>query len=324
MNWTTRDIVTGFGAAAFVLALATSAGAKDYPDKRITFVVGFSAGGFADSVARIVGQHVGQVLGQAVVVENRGGAASNIAARAVASAPADGYTVLVSTTSLAVNATLYKSINYSLVKDLAPVAIAVRAPETFSVNPSRPKTLKEFLNASKSTKYSYGSAGVGSGSFLTWFTFFKDVAKVNIDHVPFKGGAPAMQAAIGGQIDGLAATAAGSIVSQLVAGKLNCLAVAAAKRYRLLPNCPTVAESGFPDFEGSSWVAFWVPAGTPADVIAALNKAINSIADNPEAAANLKRNGDLSGLSVKETVDFVNGEVATWGKRVKAAGVQID
>ena len=322
MNWTTRSIVAGIGATA--LAFATSASAKDYPEKRITFVVGFAAGGFADSVARIIGQHVGKTLGQAVVVENRGGAASNIAARAVASAPADGYTVLVSTTSLAVNATLYKTIDYSIDKDLTPVAIAVRAPETFSVNPSRPKTLKEFLDASKSKKFSYGSAGVGSGSYLTWFTFFKDVAKINADHVPFKGGSLAMQAAIGGSVDGFAATASGSTVTQVTSGKLTCLAVAAAKRYQLLPNCPTLAESGFAGFEGSSWVGFWVPAGTPANVVAALNKAINSIADDPQAAANLKRNGDLSGLSVKATDEFVKSEVATWGKRVKAAGIQID
>jgi tripartite-type tricarboxylate transporter receptor subunit TctC len=324
MNQTTRNVVAGIGTAALALTLTTNAGAAGYPNKRITFIVGFAAGGFADSVARIIGQHVGKVLSQAVVVENRGGAASNIAARAVASAPADGYTVLVSTTSLAVNATLYKTIDYSVVKDLTPVAIAVRAPETFSVNPSRPKTLKELLTATKSKKYSYGSAGVGSGSYLTWFPFFKDVAKVNIDHVPFKGGAPAMQAAIGGQVDALAATASGSTVTQVTSGKLTCLAVAAASRYHLLPNCPTLAESGFPRFEGSSWVGFWVPAGTPAEVVAALNKAINSIAEDTQAAANLKRNGDLSGLSVKATDDFVKSEVETWGQRVKTAGIQID
>ena len=133
-----------------------------------------------------------------------------------------------------------------------------------------------------------------------------------------------MQAAIGGQIDGLAATASGSTVTQVTAGKLTCLAVAAAARYHLLPNCPSLAESGFPNFEGSSWVGFWVPAGTSPEIVVALNKAINSVADDPQLAANLKRNGDLSGLSVKATDDFVRSEVATWGRRVKAAGIQID
>jgi tripartite-type tricarboxylate transporter receptor subunit TctC len=312
-----------------VLAVATmvlvgAASAQEYPNKRITFVVGFAAGGFTDAVARIVAEHVGKVLGQTVIVENRGGAASNIAARAVASAPADGYTVLASTTALAINATLYKTIDYSILKDFIPVGIAVRAPEQFAVNPSRPGTLKEFLAAAKSKKFTYGSAGVGSGSYLTWFAFFKNDAKVNVNHVPFKGGAPAMQAAIGGQVDGLAATASGSVVSQIKERNLICLAVASAKRYKNLPDCPTLAESGFPGLEASSWVGFWVPAGTPANVVAKLNKAINSIADDQKAAASLTRNGELTGFSVTETAAFVESEVKAWGERVKAAGAQVE
>jgi len=310
--------------AIAAMPFAGGASAQTYPAKRITIVVGFSAGGFADSVARITAEHIGKTLGQTVIVENRAGAASNIAARAVASTPADGYTILASTTSLAINATLYKKIDYSIVKDFIPVAIAVRAPEQFSVNPSRPGTLKEFLAAVKSKKMTYGSAGVGSGSYLTWFSFFKNAAKVNINHVPFKGGAPAMRAAIGGQVDGLAATASGSVVSQVKEHKLVCLAVAAAKRYDKLPNCPTLAESGFPGLDASSWVGFWVPAGTPANVVATLNKAINSIADDKKAAANLTRNGNLAGLSVKETAAFLDSEVKTWGERVKAAGAQVE
>jgi tripartite-type tricarboxylate transporter receptor subunit TctC len=324
MKRTIVNVAAGIGVAALAAGLATDASAQAYPKQRITFVVGFAAGGFADSVARIIGQHVGKALGQSVVVENRSGAASNIAARAVATAPADGYRVLVSTTALAINASLYKTMDYSLLRDLTPVAIAVRAPETFSVNPSRPNTMKAFLDAAKSKKFTYGSAGVGSGSYLTWFAFFKDGGKVAVDHVPFAGGAPAMQAAIGGQVDGLAATASGSTVSQLTTGKLTCLAVAAAKRYRALPNCPTLAEAGYQGFDGSSWVGFWVPAGTPPEAIAALNKAINSIVEDKAAAANLTRNGDLTGFSAKEADDFVKSEVATWAERVKTAGVQID
>jgi tripartite-type tricarboxylate transporter receptor subunit TctC len=306
------------------MVLVGAASAQDYPSKRITFVVGFAAGGFTDSVARIVAEHVGKVLGQTVIVENRGGAASNIAARAVASAPADGYTVLASTTALAINATLYKTIDYSILKDFIPVGIAVRAPEQFAVNPSRPGTLKDFLAAAKSKKFTYGSAGVGSGSYLTWFAFFKNDAKVNVNHVPFKGGAPAMQAAIGGQVDGLAATASGSVVSQIKERNLLCLAVASAKRYKNLPDCPTLAENGFPGLEASSWVGFWVPAGTPANVVAKLNKAINSIADDEKAAASLTRNGELTGLSVADTAAFVESEVKAWGERVKAAGAQVE
>jgi tripartite-type tricarboxylate transporter receptor subunit TctC len=306
------------------MSFAGGAWAQDYPNKRITVVVGFAAGGFTDSVARIVSEHIGKTLGQTVIVENRGGAASNIAARAVASAPPDGYTILASTTALTINATLYKKIDYSILKDFIPVGIAVRAPEQFSVNPSRPRTLKEFLALAKTKKLTYGSAGVGSGSYLTWFSFFKNAANTRVNHVPFKGGAPAMRAAIGGQVDGIAATASGSVVAQVKEGKLACLAVAAAKRYKNLPDCPTLAESGFNVPEASSWVGFWVPAKTPASIVAKLNKAINSIVDDKKAAASLTRNGELTGFSVKQTADFVESEVKTWGERVKAAGAQVE
>ena len=160
--------------------------------------------------------------------------------------PADGHTVLVSTTSLAINATLYKKLDYSLLDDLIPVAIAVRAPETLSVNRSKPQTLQQFIEAAKSTNLTFGSAGVGSGSHLTWFSFFKVDAKINIVHVPFRGGEPAMHAAIGGQVDGFAATASAGVVGQLTQGGLTCLAVAAAQRYAPLPNCPSLAELGYP------------------------------------------------------------------------------
>ena len=329
MTWTIRSTVAGLAAAlavgcATAVAGATGAGAQDYPNRRITFMVGFAAGGFADTVARIIGDHVGKTLGQTVLVENRGGAASNIAARAVASAPADGYTVLVATTALPINATLYKKLEYSLLDDLVPVAIAVRAPETFSAHRSKPQTLQHFIEAAKSSNLSFGSAGVGSGSHLTWFSFFANTAKANIVHVPFRGGEPAMQAAVGGQVDGFAATASASVVGQLTEGGLTCLAVAAAQRYALLPNCPSLAELGYPGAEGSSWVGFWVPKGTPATVLAALNKAINSITDDPKATANLKRNGELPGLSVEAADKFVRSEVASWGERVKVSGAQVE
>jgi tripartite-type tricarboxylate transporter receptor subunit TctC len=321
-----RRTTTRLGLIALATAMVPFVGeasAQGYPSQPIKIVVGFAAGGFADSAARVVGDHVSRKLGQTVIVENRGGAASNIAARAVAGAPADGYTILASTTSLAINATLFKKIDYSILKDLTPVAVAVRAPEIFAVNPSRPGTLKEFLAAAKSQRFTYGSAGVGSGSYLTWFSFFKNSAKADVAHVPFKGGAPAAQAAIGGQVDGLATTASANAVAQVTSGKLTCIAVAAAQRYKKLPDCPTLAESGFPGIEASSWVGFWVPAGTPANVVATLNKAINSIAEDKEAAAKLTRNGDLAGLSPEEAAAFVKSEVETWGARVKAAGAEV-
>jgi tripartite-type tricarboxylate transporter receptor subunit TctC len=325
MNHTSRSIAAGIGAIALALGLSVGAQAQTYPSQRITFVVGFAAGGFADTVARLVGDHVGKTLKQPVIVENRAGAGSNIAARAVASAKPDGYTVLVSTTGAAINASLYKKLDYSITNDLVPVAISVVAPETFSVPSSRPQTLKAFIDAAKTKKMVFGSAGVGTGSHLTMFSFFKSQAKVDVEHVPFQGGAPAQQAAVGGQIDGLAATASGSVVSQLSAGgALTCLGVAAPKRYALLPNCPTFAEQGFPNAVASSWVGFWVPKGTPDNVIAALNKAINSISDDAKAVATLKQNGELTGFNPAQAADFVKKEVDAWAIRVKDSGAQID
>ena len=324
MNRISRDIVAALGAVAVTLC-STGANAQAYPSQRITFIVGFAAGGFTDVVARLVGEHVSKKLGQPVVVENRAGAGSNIAARAVTLAKPDGYTVLVSTTALAINATLYKKIDYSLIDDLIPVAIAVRAPETFAAKPDGAKTLKEFLDQARSKNLNFGSAGAGTGSHLTWFGFFKGNAKVDVVHVPFQGAAPAQQAAVGGQTDGFAATASGSVVTQLSdGGRLTCLAVAAAKRYKLLPNCPTLAEAGFPGIEGSSWVGFWVPKGTPANIVDSLNGAINSITEDQKATENLMANGDLTGFTAQQAAAFVKGEVASWGERVKEFGAQVE
>ena len=264
--------------AVAATSLAAPSEAQQYPSQRITFIVGFAAGGFADSVARIVGEGVSKTLGQPVVIENRGGAGSNIAAQAVASAKPDGYTVLVTTTSIAVNASLYKKLNYSL-SDLTAVAMPISAPETLEVHPSKPKTLKDFLAAAKTREVTFGSAGVGSGSFLAMHYFLNEIAKVKAAHVPFSGGAPAMQAVVGNQVDALATTLTGGTVAQINDGKLVCLGVASAKRFPALPNCPTFAESGFSGFEAASWVGFFVPAKTDRAVVDKLNAAINSAID---------------------------------------------
>ncbi|MGH6926074.1 MAG: Bug family tripartite tricarboxylate transporter substrate binding protein [Propylenella sp.] len=311
--------------AVLAAALATGAAwAQDYPSQRITFIVGFAAGGYADAVARIVGEHVSNKLGQPVIVENRDGATSNVAARAVAGAAPDGYTVLVTTTAVAINATLYKTIDYSLADDLIALAAPVSAPETFDVHPSKPHTLAEFLDLAKSKRLTFGSAGVGSGSHLAMFAFLKDVAKVEVDYVPFKGGAPAIQAVVGNQVDALAATAAGPTVAQIKEGTIVCLGVAAAERYVNLPDCPTFAESGYPGFEASSWVGFFVPAGTDPAIVATLNEAINSLVNDPATRDKLAANGALTVRSPEETAAFVASEVEKWGERVKAAGVQVE
>jgi tripartite-type tricarboxylate transporter receptor subunit TctC len=320
-----KYINSSFGLAAVIaLGLASGASAQDYPNKRITFVVGFAAGGYGDTVGRLIGDYLSKVLGQTVVVENRPGAASNTAARYVASARPDGYTVLVTTTAVAANATLYKSLDYSLLKDFIPVAVPVEAPEQLASSPSKAKTLKEFLESAKAVGKSYSSAGVGSGSHLAMADFFANHAKVNAEHVPFQGGAPALQAAVGGHVDATAATASGGTVTQVSEGRLVCLGIAAAKRYKNLPECPTFTELGYPGFEATSWVGFFVPAGTPAEVVTKLNDAINSAVADPEVAAKLTASGQPVKRSASEAAAFVKSEVESWGARVKAAKLSIE
>lgn len=322
MHWTTNGILAGVGATALALSLATGAGAQDFPNKRINLIVGYNAGGFTDSASRVVAEQMSKELGQTVVVENRGGASSTIAALAVSQADADGYTILASTASLTVNETLYKNLEYSLLDDLKPVAVVLRAPETFNVPKDGPDTLAAFLEKAKSETLNYAVPGTGTTSAFTYFTFFKDLAKVEVDQVPFSGGGPATQAAIGGQTDGFAASASGGIVKQVSEGNLKCLAVAAPDRDSRLPDCPTLTEAGFPDHYGYSWVAFWVPSGTPDDVVAKLNAAINSINGNEAEVAKLAAGGQVLNMSPAEADEWVRNEVATWGERVKAAGAE--
>lgn len=309
--------------AALLVAAAPLAGgaiAQDFPSERITLIVGYNAGGFTDSASRVVAEQMSKELGETVVVENRGGASSTIAALAVAQAEPDGHTILASTASLAVNETLFKNLEYSLLDDLVPVAVVLRAPETFDVPADGPDTLEAFLEKAESETLNYAVPGTGTTSAFTYFTFFKDLAEVEVDQVPFGGGGPAMQAVIGGQTDGFAASASGNVVKQVESGNLKCLAVAAPERDSRLPDCPTLAEAGYPDHYGYSWVGFWVPKGTPEDVIATLNDAINSINENEEEAAKLKAGGEVLNMSPEEADAWVRDEVETWGKRVTAAG----
>ena len=272
-------LVTGLAFAA-VQPLPTSAQA--YPNRNITFVVGFAAGGVADSIGRLVGQKLADRLGQTVVVENRGGAGGNIAAKSVAGSAADGYTVLVTTTALAINETLHKNKGFTA-DDFTSVAIAASSPESLSAPPTmQANNIGEFLKAMQGKPINFGSAGAGSGSHIAAEYFLKVLAKVPATHVPFQGGAPAMNAALAGHIDLLAATVGGGVAAQINAGKLKGIAMASEKRIAVTPDVPTFAEGGFPSFTAASWVGFFVPAKTPPDVIAKLHDAIDAIVKEPD------------------------------------------
>jgi tripartite-type tricarboxylate transporter receptor subunit TctC len=324
MMKTSRRAIMLTAAVAAMLAGVNTAQAQDvkYPTKKVDFVVAFAAGGFADTLARFIAQKLNDKWGQSVVIENRGGAGGNLAARAVRSAEPDGYTVLVTTTALAINPTMYKRLDFSL-DELAAVAIPAASPETLAAHPSKASGgLKEFLAANKDHEVTFGSAGAGSGSHLAAEYFFKVHAKTKALHVPFRGGNPAIQAVLGNQIDLIASSF--GVTAQVVEGKLKGLAVASPARNPAMPGVPTFKESGF-DFEAESWVGFFVPAKTAPAIVARLNAAINEVVSEPAGRDHLSRLGfRLAPRSVAESQSYLKSEVVKWGTMVKTVGVYVD
>ncbi len=306
--------------AALVATIAQPAAAQNYPTQNVTFVVGFAAGGIADVVARLVGLKLSDRLGHTVVVENRGGAGGNIAAKVVTGAAADGYTILATTTGLAVNETASKNKGFSA-DDLRTVAIVAFSPDVLAVHPSNPaKDLQEFIKNGKEKSFTYGSAGVGTGPHIGAEYFFREVAKVKAVHVPFTGGAPAVQSAIGNHIDAIVLTLP-TVVPPITQGLLRGIGLASATRNTAVPNVPTYGEMGFPNVYSGSWVGFFAPAKTPDAVVAKLNTQINEIMKDPEVLAKLKTIGfDPLIKTQSEASDYFKSEVAAWGKMTRAIG----
>jgi tripartite-type tricarboxylate transporter receptor subunit TctC len=313
-------------ALGVVAALACASGwahaqSAQYPNQKITIVVGFAAGGFADTMSRFVGQKLGEKFGQPVVIENRGGAGGNTAASAVARAEADGYTLLATTTAISINASLYQKLDYSL-DQLSVVAIPGSSAELFAVPNDRPGTLKEFVAWARGREVTFATAGVGSGSHLAAEHFYRNLAKLKASHVPFRGGALAVQATLGGQVDAITTSFGGA--PHVQAGKMKGLAVAGAKRNPLLPDVPTFAEAGYPGFEAESWVGFFVPAKTDPAIVAKLNSAVNEIIGARANADHLTRIGyTLSVRPVPQTQAFLKQEVTKWGQWVKNIGISV-
>jgi tripartite-type tricarboxylate transporter receptor subunit TctC len=307
-------------AALFVACGAQGAAAQTYPSQNISFVVGFAAGGIADVVARLVGQGLSERLGHTVVVENRGGAGGNLAAKFVSAAAPDGYTILATTTGLAVNETASRNKGFS-VDDLRAVAIVAFSPDVFAVHPSNPaKDLQEFVRNGKTKSFTYGSAGVGTGPHIGAEYFFREVAKVQAVHVPFTGGAPAVQSAIGNHVDAIVLTLP-TVVPPLTQGLLRGIGLANATRNSAVPDVPTYGEMGFPNVYSGSWVGFFAPAKTPDSVVAKLNGEINRIMQEPQAQQKLKTIGfDVMIKSEPEAANYFRSEVARWGKMTRAIG----
>jgi len=310
--------------AATISALARPASAQSYPTQTITFQVAFAAGGIADVVARLVGQKLSERLGHTVVVENRGGAGGNLAAKAVSGAAPDGHTILATTTSLAVNETATKNKGFSA-EDLRAIAIVAFSPDVLAIHPSNPaKDLRGFIQNGKAKSFTYGSAGVGTGPHIGAEYFFREVAKVQALHVPFTGGAPAVAAAVGNHVDALVLTLP-TVVPSITQGLLRGIGLASATRNSAVPDVPTYGEMGFPNIYSGSWVGFFAPAKTPDAVVAKLNAEINAIMREPEAQQKLKIIGfDVMIKGVAEASNYFKSEIATWGKMTRAIGYSSD
>jgi tripartite-type tricarboxylate transporter receptor subunit TctC len=310
--------------AAAVLGLGFSLGAlaQGYPTKPVTVVVGFEPGGGTDTTARILQKPLGDLLGQQVVVENRAGAGGNIAVDYVAKAAPDGYMlVLANVGALAVNPHILKT-PYDPLKDLTPISMAVVFANVLVVQPTLPvKTLADYVKLAREKELTYASSGIGGAGHLAG-ELLKEMAKANLVHVPYKGGGPAMQGFLGGQVDSFFATPISSI-SQIRSGKARAIATTGAKRAALMPDVPTVAESGYPGYEALNWYGFLGPARMPKDVLERLNRDIVKALANPEAVAQLNKTGvEPQSMTPAEFGKYIEREYQVWGKVVKEAGIK--
>ncbi|HSD43962.1 MAG TPA: tripartite tricarboxylate transporter substrate binding protein [Burkholderiales bacterium] len=315
--------------ASFAVALAALAqvafAQSGYPSRPITMVVGFAPGGGTDTVARIVAKKMADGIGQSVVVENKPGAGGNLATDHVAHAQPDGYTILLgSVGSLAVAPHIVAKLPYDPMRDLAPITMAVVFANVLVVNPSVPaSTLAEFVKLAKDKPgaISYGSSGIGGAGHLAG-ELLKMMAEIDIVHVPYKGGGPAMQGMLGGQIQAIFATPVSS-GSQIKAGKVRAIATTGVTRTKLLPDIPTVAESGYPGYEATNWYAYLAPAGTPKDVLARLHRELVQALSAPDVHEQFDHQGvEAKPGTPEELAKYMESELATWGRVVKAAKIQ--
>ena len=322
--WRQRCALGALALLAFVLC-GTQANAQAYPSNRITFLVAFAPGGIADTLARLVAHGLEGKLGQSVVVENRPGAGGNVAAGVVARAAPNGYTLLLTTTALAINLTLHKK-NQFTADDFKTVAITASSPEALVANPANPaRNLAELVKASKGKTINFGSAGVGSGSHVEAEYFFKKIANVSAQHIPYQGGAPAINALLANQIDVLATTLGGGAAAQIKAGKLRGLGIAADKRVTVTPDVPTYVEQGFPLFQAASWVGVFAPAKTDPAIVNKLNAAVEEVIKDQAMQDKLKTIGfDPIHGSAADADTYFRAEVKKWGEMVNALGLSIN
>ncbi len=298
-----------------------------FPGKPIRFVVGFTPGGPSDILARALGQKLAERWGQQVVIDNRPGAGGNLAAEIVAKSPADGHTWLLGNNSiLATNQSLYRGLNYDPVKDFAPVALVAIQPNILVVNPAVPaQSVPELILFVKQNpgKLNYASSGSGAAAHLAG-ELFKAMAGVDMVHVPYKGAQPALTDVISGQVQLMFATSA-SVVPYVKAGRLRALAVTTAQRSALMPELPTMSESGVPGFEATTWHGVVVPVATPLDLVQFLNEEINfALKQNDIRERLIALGAEVAAGTPKEFADYIAREIPKWARVVKDSGARAE
>ncbi len=326
MKLTTRAFFA-LVAAATLAQPATEAYGQTYPSKHVRLVVGFAPGGPADVLGRIVAQKLAETLKQPVVVENRPGAGGTIGAAAVASAPPDGYTILLVSSGHAGSAALYSKLPYDTIKSFTPVVALAATPVIVVANSASPyRSLKDLVAAARATPGKLNYGGGGGGATLTNLAaeVFRSGAKLDVVPVNYKGSGPALTALMGGEIDFVFDTVSGSI-GQVKSGKLRALAVTSKQRSTALPEVPTVAETVLPGFEVIGWFGILAPAGTPAPVVDRLNRDLNAILQTQETKDRLKDLGtEPLGGTPGDFGKLIESETARWGDVIRKLGIKAD
>jgi tripartite-type tricarboxylate transporter receptor subunit TctC len=322
-----RFLFAVLGIALGTATSSVSASAQTYPDQVIKIMVPFTAGGAVDVVARIIAPKLGDMLGQNVIVENRGGAGGVLGAAAVAQAPPDGYTLLLGTVSThGTNSAVYSKLSYDPVRDFTPIVLVSKSPLLMEVRPSLPvKSVSEFIALARSEpgKLTFGSYGAGSINHLV-AELFNSMAHIETRHVPYRGSAPMLTDLIGGQIDYVfdgVSTSSGYVK----AGTLRLLGIASANRTSVLPDAPTIAESGLPGFDNPVWFGLFAPAGTPKPIIEKINSKMNDVLAAPDVKASFAKLGfETGGGSADALAQRVDSEIKKWAKVVRERNIHID